>query len=49
MLADFDKYQKEGGKIRTISLPDRRYFRVCYDKDGNPHKGLTKRKKETTK
>lgn len=44
MPADFDKCEREGGKIRTKTLPDNRYMHICIDKNGNTHAGEIKKK-----
>lgn len=46
MPADFDKCNREGGKIRTIELGDGKYIHVCYDKRGKSHRGEVRVKKE---
>ena len=39
MPADFEKCVKEGGRVRTKTLSDGRYIRICYDKSGKSHAG----------
>ena len=46
MPADFDKCEREGGRIRTMKLKDGRYMHVCWDKQGKSHAGEVKSKKE---
>jgi hypothetical protein len=43
MPRGFDVCRRKGGKVRTVSLPSGRYFRVCY-LDGKSFKGYVKRK-----
>uniref|UniRef100_A0A6M3ISA7 Uncharacterized protein n=1 Tax=viral metagenome TaxID=1070528 RepID=A0A6M3ISA7_9ZZZZ len=43
MPEDFLKCVKNGGRVRTITLKNDKYMRVCYDKDGS-HAGEVKTK-----
>ena len=45
MPQDFEKCQREGGRIRTLKLKDGKYIHVCYDKAGKAHSGYVKTKK----
>jgi len=40
----FDKCQKDGGRIRTITLKGGRYMRICYDTAGKSHASEVKTK-----
>jgi len=43
----FDNCQKNGGRIRTITLKNNRYMHVCYPKGGGPSvAGEVKKTKE---
>lgn len=51
MPAGFDKCRKAGGRVRTISGPDKKmgliegqYLHVCVDKGGGFHRGEVKSK-----
>ena len=37
MPEGFDKCEKEGGRVRTMSLSKGRYLHICYDKAGKSH------------
>ena len=39
MPEDFERCVAEGGRVRTMSLSNDRYVRVCWDKSGEPHRG----------
>ena len=45
MPKDFDKCQREGGKIITQKLSGGKYIHICYDKNGKSHAGYPKNKK----
>ncbi len=45
MPADFDKCVREKGRVRTITLKDGRYMRVCYDKNNKSHAGEVRQAK----
>lgn len=52
MPKSFDRCRKAGGKMRTISGPNKqfnigkgKYLHVCIDKNGNLHRGYVKTKK----
>jgi len=56
MPAGFDKCEKEGGKMRTVSGPNKRfglgngeYVHICFDKKGAMHRGYTKKGREEMK
>lgn len=49
MPEDFEKCVREGGRVRTMTMKDGRYMRVCYDKDGKSHAGEMKQKKGNKK
>jgi len=40
----FEKCRREGGRIRTKSLPNNKYIHVCWDKKGKSHSGEIKTK-----
>lgn len=42
---DFDKCVAEGGRVRTMTLKNNKYMRVCWDKNGKSHAGEVKTKK----
>lgn len=42
MPADFDKCNREGGKIRTKTLSGGRHMLICWDKNGKSHAGEVK-------
>jgi len=44
----FDDCVKSGGRVRTKTLPDGKYIRICF-KDGKSHAGEVKTKKTTLK
>ena len=46
MSKGFDECAKNGGKLRTKSLKNNKFIRICYDKDGKSHAGpvMTNRK-----
>lgn len=53
MPAGFDRCNKNGGKVRTVSGPNKRYglregeyVHICVDQDGNVHRGYVKQKQE---
>jgi len=47
MPAAFDKCEKEGGKVRTISLSKTKYMHICIPKGGGKSiSGEVKTKKE---
>jgi len=48
MPAAFDKCVREGGRIRTKSLPGDEFIRICIDKDGKSHPGEVKTKKASS-
>lgn len=39
MPADFEKCVREGGRVRTITPKKGVYIKVCYDKNGDVHRG----------
>jgi len=45
MPADFDKCEREGGRIRTKDLGKGKYMHICFDKSGKSHAGEVKTKK----
>jgi len=56
MPAGFDKCEKEGGKMRTVSGPNKRfglgngeYVHICFDKKGAIHRGYPKKGREEMK
>lgn len=44
----FDDCVKSGGRVRTKTLPNGKYIRLCF-KDGKSHAGEVKEKKTTLK
>ena len=51
MPAGFDRCEKMGGRVRTMSGPNKRmelkkgeYMHVCFDKNGTMHRGYKKMK-----
>lgn len=46
MPAAFDMCVKNGGKVRTVTLPKGKYMHVCYI-HGHAHPGEVKKKKES--
>lgn len=36
MPADFDKCVKDGGRVRTKTLKDGKYIKICFPKGGGP-------------
>jgi hypothetical protein len=36
MPADFLKCEKDGGRIRTKSINDKQYIKICWPKGGGP-------------
>jgi hypothetical protein len=42
---EFEECVRKGGRVRTVTLPDGRYMRVCY-LNGKSYKGEVKRKKK---
>ena len=56
MPSGFDRCEKMGGRVRTISGPNKRfglkagqYIHVCFDKKGNMHRGYEKTKGQENK
>ena len=45
MPEDFLKCVREGGKVVTKKIDDKRYIHICYDKKGKAHAGEVKYKK----
>lgn len=45
MPVDFDKCVREHGRVRTKTLSDGRYLRICYDKAGKSHAGEVRERK----
>ena len=45
MPAAFDKCVRSGGRVRTKSLPGKRYIHICYSKSGKSVAGYAKHKK----
>lgn len=43
---DFTDCVKNGGRVVTKSLKKNKYIHICYDKNGKPHSGEVKTKKE---
>lgn len=39
MSKDFTNCVKNGGKVVTKKLKDGRHIKICYDKEGNSHRG----------
>lgn len=48
MPQGFNNCVKSGGRVRTKTLPDGKYIRICY-KDGKSYSGEVKQKKTTLK
>ena len=48
MPQDFENCVKAGGRVRTKTLKDGKYIRLCF-KDGKSHAGEVKQKKSTLK
>lgn len=46
MPAPFNRCVRNGGKVRTKSLPNNKYMHICY-KDGNSFGGEVKTKKSS--
>ncbi len=44
MPVAFEKCVREGGRVRTLTLPKGKYIRICYDKKGKSHSGEVKTK-----
>jgi len=49
MPADFDKCERDGGRIRTVTGPNKQmglkegeYVHICVDKQGKVHRGYVK-------
>jgi hypothetical protein len=49
MPKDFERCVKEGGRVRTITLPGGKYMHICYDRQGKSHAGEVKVKKSARK
>ena len=47
MPEDFERCRREGGRVRTVTLPKDKYMHICYDKKGKSHSGEVKEKKGT--
>ena len=45
MPADFDQCVADGGKVRTKTIDNSRYLRICFDGKGGSHAGEVKKKK----
>jgi len=48
MPADFLKCVRDGGKVRTKTLPKGRFMRLCKDKKGKWHAGEVQTKESAT-
>ena len=47
MPEDFLACVRDGGRVRTKSLPDGKFMRICFDKSGKSHAGEIMTKKES--
>jgi hypothetical protein len=45
MPADFEKCRQEGGRIITKKIGQKKYIRICYDKNNKAHAGEVHTKK----
>jgi len=45
MPKDFTTCVAEGGRVRTKLLPENKYIKICYDKNGKSHAGEVKLRK----
>ena len=49
MPEDFEKCIKNGGRVITKKIDDKKYIHICYDKNGKSHAGEVLYKKKTKK
>ena len=46
MPKDFTDCVKNGGRVVTKQINDKKYIHICYDKNGKPHSGEVKTKEK---